>query len=398
MKPTDQLKSTEQLEREGEATRHRINETLDELRARITPGQVLDEMLNYARSSSGGTFFVNMRQQVVDNPLPVALIGTGLAWLMVMDGRGRRRATRFEGRMDLDTSDIRYAADRASGTVRDAAWRTRGAAERAASAAADAAGSARSAAADVAGSVRLAASRTADAARSATADAADTLRAGASRSADAAKSALDSARGAVDSASDTLRDAASRSSEAASSLIDNVRARAASTYESTRAAAGRIGDSTMALGRTVGDRSQDFLDFCKEQPLVLVGLGIAVGAAIGAALPRSEAEDALLGEASDEIKDRMRQVADKAKDKAQSGFDQIKEEIQSPTGQPAEGAGASRNEPGSERALDVNAAMAQSASPKSTTPSTDPAQMAHNESRPSSRSGEDFGAPPGTTS
>src|SRR5262249_22808584 len=146
----------------------------------------------------------------------------------------------------------------------------------------------------------------------------------------------------------------------------------------TRSAAGRIGDSTAAFGRSVGDRSQDFMAFCKEQPLVLVGLGVALGAAIGATLPRSDTEDELMGETSDEIKDRMRQVTDKAKDKAQSSLDEIKQEFQSPSGQPPTDGEAARA--ANENGGGANAPMAESASSTGSPASSDPAQMAQNES------------------
>jgi hypothetical protein len=42
--------------------------------------------------------------------------------------------------------------------------------------------------------------------------------------------------------------------------------------------------------------SRDMFDFCCDQPLVLAGLGIALGGAVGAAFPSTETEDQLMGE------------------------------------------------------------------------------------------------------
>jgi hypothetical protein len=47
---------------------------------------------------------------------------------------------------------------------------------------------------------------------------------------------------------------------------------------------------------------RSIIDFVYEQPLVLVGLGLAIGAAIGAGAPSTEAEDKLMGESSDAVK------------------------------------------------------------------------------------------------
>jgi hypothetical protein len=51
------MSTSEQLERETEQERARISETLDELRARMTPGHVVDRLVDYATDSSGGMFF-----------------------------------------------------------------------------------------------------------------------------------------------------------------------------------------------------------------------------------------------------------------------------------------------------------------------------------------------------
>src|SRR5690242_19632674 len=73
----------EQLERETEQARADIAGTLDELRARMTPGHVLDQLTDRMNAGATAAFARNLRDQTVNNPLPVALIGTGLAWLML---------------------------------------------------------------------------------------------------------------------------------------------------------------------------------------------------------------------------------------------------------------------------------------------------------------------------
>lgn len=47
----------------------------DELRERITPGQLVDQAVDYARDSGGGMFVRNLGRQTTANPLPVALAG-----------------------------------------------------------------------------------------------------------------------------------------------------------------------------------------------------------------------------------------------------------------------------------------------------------------------------------
>ncbi len=49
---------------------------------RLSPGRMVDEALVYAREAGVADFGRNLGRSVRDNPLPVALVGVGLAWLM----------------------------------------------------------------------------------------------------------------------------------------------------------------------------------------------------------------------------------------------------------------------------------------------------------------------------
>src|SRR5438874_480669 len=77
---------SEQLERDTQSCRDQLADTLDELRARMTPGEVVDQLVGYAQDTTGGLFFQHLKRQVANNPLPVALMGAGFAWLMFGKG------------------------------------------------------------------------------------------------------------------------------------------------------------------------------------------------------------------------------------------------------------------------------------------------------------------------
>jgi ElaB/YqjD/DUF883 family membrane-anchored ribosome-binding protein len=89
---TNSHKSSAEIERDVENTREHITETLDELRARMSPGQMLDEAIDYARHSGGGEMMRNLGRTMRDNPTPLLLIGAGIAWMMATDGAARRRS------------------------------------------------------------------------------------------------------------------------------------------------------------------------------------------------------------------------------------------------------------------------------------------------------------------
>jgi hypothetical protein len=84
-----------------------------------------------------------------------------------------------------------------------------------------------------------------------------------------------------------------------------------------------------SLGRRTGDASQNLLQFCMGQPLVLAGIGLAVGAALGASLPGTEAENQLMGESSDQVKERAREFAEDQYAKGKAARENVIEAAQS---------------------------------------------------------------------
>jgi hypothetical protein len=83
---------SEQLEQEAEVTRWRLSQTLEELRGRMTPGQAVDQLLDYTRNGPTGEFLRNLGREVRENPMPLVLIGIGIAWLMIASSRTSRAA------------------------------------------------------------------------------------------------------------------------------------------------------------------------------------------------------------------------------------------------------------------------------------------------------------------
>jgi hypothetical protein len=81
---------SEQLERKAHQARARLTETLEELRAGMTPGQVVDQLAEYAREGPGTEFFRNLVREIRGNPLPLALIGAGVAWLIIASSQSSR--------------------------------------------------------------------------------------------------------------------------------------------------------------------------------------------------------------------------------------------------------------------------------------------------------------------
>ncbi|MDB5562845.1 MAG: nutrient deprivation-induced protein [Hyphomicrobiales bacterium] len=91
-------KSSTELEAEVEAQRNRVENTVGEIQQRLSPGQLVDELLSYTKSG-GGEFAANLGRSMQNNPLPVALLGVSLFWLMARPGgNGKDAASRTSDR------------------------------------------------------------------------------------------------------------------------------------------------------------------------------------------------------------------------------------------------------------------------------------------------------------
>src|SRR5262245_43421698 len=75
--------SAVELEHEAESLRSQVADTAESLKAKFTPGQIIDELTSVFRGTGGTEMLSNLKLQVQENPLPIVLVGTGLAWLML---------------------------------------------------------------------------------------------------------------------------------------------------------------------------------------------------------------------------------------------------------------------------------------------------------------------------
>jgi hypothetical protein len=96
---------SDQLEQQARRARAQMSGALNELRARMTSGQVLDQLTDYAREGPAAEFVRNLGREVRENPLPLALVGVGVAWLIIASERSARaRAARLATRKAVEIS------------------------------------------------------------------------------------------------------------------------------------------------------------------------------------------------------------------------------------------------------------------------------------------------------
>jgi hypothetical protein len=118
--------STVELEREAEQRRAGVADTAERLRAKLTPGQLLDEMAHTFRGGDWSTAANNLKAQVRDNPLALALIGAGIACMAtgvpgISSRRGTAGSARSEGGVGETVGSAYRGMQDAAGNVRDSA-------------------------------------------------------------------------------------------------------------------------------------------------------------------------------------------------------------------------------------------------------------------------------------
>jgi hypothetical protein len=98
--------TSSELEHQAEASRRRLARLLDELRFRVSPGEVVERLVRDAnRDGAGSEFLHTLREQVRRNPIACMLIAAGISWMMLSDLQKNRRALR--------ASELRALAPRA---------------------------------------------------------------------------------------------------------------------------------------------------------------------------------------------------------------------------------------------------------------------------------------------
>jgi hypothetical protein len=137
------------------------------------------------------------------------------------------------------------------------------------------------------------------------------------------------ARRLTDTAKDAIGERADRARQAAASARDTLSSTASTAAQRARTMAGTAREQAVRYGHRA---EETFLDTLDREPLVIGALGLAVGAAVGAALPSTPIEDRYVGplrdRALDEGKVRAKEGLRQAKEVATAAVDTVKQEAQ----------------------------------------------------------------------
>jgi hypothetical protein len=274
------MTSSAQLQREADAARVGLADTLGQLRDGVAPSALSGEAIALVKDS-GLSILKSLADSARANPVPALLIGAGLTMLL----------TRTTGSdvMSVASSTLKSAAVTGAGAARSAASGVAGAAS---SAASGLAGAASSAASSVAGAASGVASSVAGAASGAAGAARDAVKGAADRTANAV---LDTAGTVSDRVAETAVSAADSMASAKDRLQSGLDSGKAE-LDARRQQAGQLADDLTSQAQTMAQQArQSFARLLEEQPILMAALGAALGAAVGAAVPLSQAEKDVIG-------------------------------------------------------------------------------------------------------
>ena len=237
----DTDRSSQQIQADIERRRGELDRTLTLLERQLQPRRLVDQGIDYLRDNGASEYLSNLGRATREQPLPLALVGVGLAWLMMTNGR-TTNGYRVDGRFDANMggrTDGRDMGDVMSDTAAEAGSRV--------------------------------------------GQAADAVRQRASELGDAMSHAMSQ-----------TRDAAQRTTQSLSGAADAARGRAAQLSDATVQGAQRL--------------RSGYDHLVNEQPLALGAIGLAIGAVLAAAAPRTPQEDEWMGGASGRLAEAAKRV------------------------------------------------------------------------------------------
>jgi len=269
-------RSSKEIRSEIDRTRSDMDETFAALDAKLTPKEIGLELWNLFKGGSS-TGANKLWQVTREHPMPAAVIGLGLGWLMVESSRKSDQYDGLDRGSDYGRGSYRqgYAGSYGSDFESDE------------------------------GSGVLSAAR------------------------DKVKDVAGSAKDALSSATDKVGEAADWTKEHASDLGTQVKDRASSLGHQVQDRASGL--RRQAKGQ-VRRAKTGFWQTMEANPLMVGAATLALGVIAGLAIPSTDKEDELMGETRDHLLDQVKEVGqqtlDKGKHVAEAMADKVKEEAQ----------------------------------------------------------------------
>jgi len=289
--------STEQIREEIEETRAQMSGTIDEIQERLSPRRLVNDATETVREAAVGKVRDVMEtasgsaggivERIKDNPVPAALIGIGAWWLFGGQGNGSPKnvSRRYNSEGTFDRENFRQgylgAQHRSGGFVDTLKQHPVPAA--------------------------LAGLGVAWWMRDRRQGQTSAYRDDSEWSSDYSAYSTSNSPGIQGGRGSGIRDAASNATDKMSDLAERTQDRVADLAGRTQETVGQY-----------ADRAQTEFDrLLRDNPLALGAFAVAVGAAVGMAIPESQREREMMGDMRNQIVDKAQNLAHGAMDKVQ---------------------------------------------------------------------------------
>jgi hypothetical protein len=307
-------KTSADLEREVNEQRNRVEARIGEIKERLSPGQLIDEVLSYSKDG-GGKFASNFAQQITANPLPAALVGIGLAWLMGSNGKSAQ-ADHSSSSPRYDYEEYPYAKI-SSGRLKRVSH------------ASDDAGQWWSEFEGDGGARYKAPSNSLGHRAGHFTDAAGKKFSGfIDEAGNRLQQFEDEAGNRFDDASGWAQHSWQQAQRKLSNAVGGIASMAGRTGESLSSGTRDLGGTLQSQGDQLTRQVGALFD---QQPLIAGALAFAAGAALGASLPHTSQEDQLIGKQADKIRRNAGEAAgklyEKGKDQAAGLYEEATDKV-----------------------------------------------------------------------
>ena len=316
----------DRIERDLAATRARLDGTIDALQQKLSPGELMSQAVTYFKEGSGMDLSHTIGRSLRDNPVPVALIGVGLGWL-VLSGK-RQPSPAFNTTPDYSRRRNRWRDEDMAMEPIMPAYQAAAYDDLATKAMEAGAGVSRQDdESDDSFHERVSAAKAA--VLGLTRDAGEAASTFGQRIEEALTAASDSARRASSEALAVAGDARTAAADMAGGIAERGAAGLRSVYDYGRSTVHGVRDGADEAVHRAQDLGARATSYLQEQPLLLGALGITVGAALGMLLPSSRYERKMLGEVREGLRDTaaetVRDMRDRAVRAAETVVDTAKE-------------------------------------------------------------------------
>lgn len=307
--------SSARLEREVEAQRHQVETRIDEIKERLSLGQLLDEALAYTKGG-GSAFASNLGTTVSNNPLPTTLLGVSLAWLIAAQNKPAPQP-HTHAHSHIRQPEYPYARISGANHLRRVSHSADTEGQWWSEFETDAGDRYKAKSNQVGERLGHFADKTGKMWSGFTDDAGNRI----SQFQDESGNALHEASGW---ASHTWSDITNGVSQGVHNVAHGVSDSLHNAAHGMSSAADGLGQQAQDMGRMMQKQSDQLTrqigTLFEEQPLIAGALAFAAGAALGAALPHTREEDKLVGKASDDVR---REAGHMAADAYESGKEQV---------------------------------------------------------------------------